>query len=84
MVKEQLAVLPDGSLNVYVTSVGPIRKNVFGRWVLLVIVDVPELSWLEGSVQDTVLPVWPKSTVSVMSRGQLMTSGGTSSTVLYL
>ena len=58
----------------------PTGKNEFGVWLLLVIVEVPELSVLEGSGHVITFPGTPKSTVSSMLLGQPKICGGTSST----
>ena len=62
-----LAVLPDGSVYVYVTGVVPTLKKEFGNLVLDTRVAVPELSVAEGSCQLTVVPGDPDGTVTVMS-----------------
>ena len=49
-------------------------------WLLLVIVEVPELSVLEGSGHVIIFPGTPKSTVSSILLGQPKICGGTSST----
>ncbi len=77
--KTQLALLPDPSLKVYVTSVLPTVKKFPGEWVLPVKVTMPELSVAVGSVHVTVVPATPLLTVVVMSLMQV-TTGGTEST----
>ena len=62
-----LAVLPDGSVYVYVTGVVPTLKKELGNLVLDTRVAVPELSVAEGSCQLTVVPGEPDGTVMVMS-----------------
>ena len=62
-----LAVLPDGSVYVYVTGVVPTLKKELGNLVLDTRVAVPELSVAKGSCQLTVVPGEPDGTVTVMS-----------------
>ena len=62
-----LAVLPDGSVYVYVTGVVPTLKKELGNLVLDTRVAVPELSVAEGSCQLTFVPGDPEGTVTVTS-----------------
>ena len=61
------AVLPEGSVKVYVTGVVPTGKKSLGALVLETRVTVPELSDALGSCQLTVLPGELRGTVTVMS-----------------
>ena len=78
--KVQVALLPDPSVKVYVTSVVPTSKKFPGAWVLPVRVTTPELSVAVGSVQLTVVPVSPELTVVDTSLIQAIT-GSTVSTL---
>ena len=61
--KTHVALLPDPSVNVYVTSVVPTRKKFPGACVLDDKETNPELSVAVGSVQVTVVPPVPSGTV---------------------
>ena len=51
----QVALLPEGSTNTYVTTVGPVLKKSPDVWELDSIVAVPELSVALGCTQVTVV-----------------------------
>ena len=70
---EQLALLPDPSVKVYVTWVVPTWKNDPGLCVLDDSEAVPVLSVAVGSTQVTVVPPTPLLTVCVTSLMQEMT-----------
>ena len=76
--KVVVALLPDPSVNVYVTGVVPTLKKLPGEWVLPVRVATPKLSVAVGSVQLTVVPVLPAGTVVKISSIPLITGGVTS------
>ena len=65
------------------TGVVPTRKVLpgclSGFWM-----ETPELSVDVGSCQSTTVPVAPKGTVTVMSSGKEVTSGGVESAVEWL
>ena len=76
MLKVQLAVLPDSSLNTYVTWVLPTLKADPGAWDLDIRKMVPpELSVAVGSVHETGLLKTPGSTVSNTSSMQAIVGG---------
>jgi hypothetical protein len=74
-VKVRVTVFPAGSVNVYVTGVEPMGKEVPGSR-LVPTVTVPELSVAVGTGQLTTELVVPKGTVTEMSLGKVWTAGG--------
>ena len=73
----QVALLPDPSVNVYITVVVPLEKDEFGVCELVRDGVCPELSVAEGIVHETNVDVTPVETVILLSLGQLITVGGT-------
>ena len=79
MVKEQLAVLPDGSPNVKVTAVVPTTKKPPDVCDCVSKLTVPELSMAVASGKSTGVPPMLMSMVRAISLGHSGT-GGTLST----
>ena len=73
----QVALLPDPSVNVYITVVVPLEKDEFGVCELVRDGVCPELSVAEGIAHETNVDVTPVETVILLSLGQLVTVGGT-------
>ena len=75
---EHTAVLPDLSVNVYVTNVVPRTNLEFGTCVLMTVGVIPELSEAVGSVQETKAELAPAAAVTCLSSGHPIITGGSS------
>ena len=81
--KEQTAVFPDPSVNVYVTVIiVPTTKGEFGARVLVTAGVIPELSVARGSVHETEAKSAPLEATSCISLGHPIITGGVLSTAL--
>ena len=80
--KEHAAELPDLSENVYVTTVVPMKKALFGVCVLRTNGVLPELSVAVGSVQETKAGLAPVGEETWISSGHSLITGGTLSTAV--
>ena len=78
--KVRVTMLPEGSVNVYVTGVVP-GGNCDPGWRLVMELTVPELSVTVGWGQVTGVVSVPNGTVTVMSSGNSWTSGTSTSAV---
>ena len=80
--KVYVAVLPDGSLKIYVTGVTPVSKYCPGVWLALSKVTLPELSVAVGTGNCTVVPPSNKGIVTTLSSGPETTGGRVSTETL--
>ena len=71
---EDVAILPEGSVAVYVTTVLPIGKETLGSW-LDVNVTESELSFAVGSIHDIMAVAWFVSVTWVILDGRLEITG---------